>query len=94
MKDARTIILKVLLTEKGTRLQTDGNQYQFQVARDANKLEIKRAVEALFNVHVTKVNTMNCLGKMKRTRTMHSGKTPDWKRAIVKLKTGDTITYT
>ncbi len=60
----------------------------------ANKIEIKQAVEELFNVNVTKVNTMNRQGKRKRERTSRYGRTSDWKRAVVTLKEGETIDLT
>ena len=69
MKQASDLIKQVLLTEKGTRLSEEQNQYLFRVAMDANKIEIKRAVEALFNVRVMAVNTMRRKGKKKRERT-------------------------
>jgi len=94
MKDPRIIIKQLLVTEKGTRLTEKHNQYQFEVAISANKVEIKHAVEKIFNVKVTKVNTMNKLGKAKRLRTMSYGRTPAWKRAIVTLKAGDKIDLT
>ncbi len=93
MKPAELIIDRVLVTEKGTRLAAE-NKYQFAVGRDANKPEIKRAVEQLFGVHVTDVHTMNRAGKWKRGRTSHAGRTSDWKRAIVTLKTGESINLT
>ena len=64
-KDARTIIRKVLITEKGTILRELRNQYFFEVALDANKIEIKRAVESIFNVKVHTVQTMQLRGKVK-----------------------------
>ena len=79
------------MTEKGTRLNATEGKYFFEVDGSANKLEIKQAVEKLFKVRVAKVNTMNCLGKMRRLRTMQYGQRPDWKRAIVTLKAGDKI---
>lgn len=91
MKNSYDIIRKVLLTEKGTRLSETENKFLFQVAKEANKVEIKRAVEEIFGVKVTKVNTMNRKGKVKRERTPSKGKTADWKRAVVTLKEGDTI---
>lgn len=94
MKDAQGLIRKILLTEKGTRLSEAENKYQFHVATDANKLEVKRAVEQLFGVHVTGVNTMVRKGKKKRERTQHFGRTNAWKRALVTLKTGETIDLT
>jgi large subunit ribosomal protein L23 len=94
MKDARAIIKRLLVTEKGTQLTEKNNQYQFEVEPSANKVEIRRAVETIFNVHVTKVNTMNKHGKAKRLRTMSYGRTAAWKRAVVTLKTGDKIDLT
>ncbi|MCX6997135.1 MAG: 50S ribosomal protein L23 [Kiritimatiellaeota bacterium] len=91
MKEARSIIKRLLVTEKGTRLTEKLNQYLFVVATDANKVEIKRAVEKIFNVTVLKVNTMHRSGKKKRQRSMNFGRTADWKRAVVTLKTGDKI---
>ena len=90
MKHDQPVVQKLLVTEKGTRLNSEG-KYQFQVHPDANKVEIKRAVEQQFNVHVTKVNTMNRLGKIKRGRTVAAGRASNWKRAVVTLKTGETI---
>lgn len=94
MKDARTIIQKLLLTEKGTRLTEKMNQYLFRVHRSSNKIEIKRAVEKIFNVKVKKVNTMNRRGKSKRVRTMNYGMTSAWKRAVVTLQEGQKIELT
>ena len=85
MKDARSIIRKVLITEKGTLMRETLNEYSFEVARDANKIEIKRAVESVFNVKVADVRTMQQRGKAKR-QGRWVGKRNDWKKAIVKLK--------
>lgn len=91
-KTMHDVVERVLVTEKGTRKTAEENhQYQLRVRRDANKLEIRRAVEALFNVHVTKINTMIVAGKNKRERTMHMGRTSDWKRAVVTLREGESI---
>lgn len=90
MKDSRTIIKKMQVTEKGALL-AEANKYLFEVASNSNKVEIKRAVEALFDVSVTKVNTMNYEGKKKRQRTSKLGKRPDWKRAIVTLAADNKI---
>jgi large subunit ribosomal protein L23 len=87
----KTIIRKLLVTEKGTRLKEDANQYLFEVDRDANKLEIKDAVQKQFKVKVQSVRTMTRKGKAKRLRTMSYGKTPDWKRAVVTLEAGQSI---
>jgi large subunit ribosomal protein L23 len=84
MRDPYAIIKTMQVTEKGSRLGL-ANKYLFVVAPEANKHEIKRAVETLFKVKVARVNTMNCRGKLKRLRTARYGLTPDWKRAIVTL---------
>ena len=94
MKEARNIIRGMLLTEKGTHLSEKDNQYLFRVDPTANKIDIKRAVEEAFGVHVTKVNTMNRSGKKKRERTMQFGRTAGWKRAVVTLRQGDSIDLT
>ena len=85
------IVKKLLVTEKGTRLKEAGNQYVFEVDRDANKLEIRREVEQRFNVKVKDVNTMTRTGKAKRLRTASYGRTPSWKRAVVTLEAGQSI---
>ncbi|SEH55654.1 large subunit ribosomal protein L23 [Ruminococcus flavefaciens] len=86
MKTAQDIILKPVITEKSMDdLQT--GKYTFKVAKDANKSEIKKAVEELFDVKVAKVNTMNCNGRAKRVGRF-AGKTPDWKKAIITLTEG------
>ena len=83
-------ILKTLLrTEKGT-VQSSINKYFFAVKKDANKIQIKKAVEDLYKVKVQGVNTQVMPGKLKRVR-QQQGKTPDWKRAIVTLKQGHKI---
>ena len=94
MKHPDEVISTVLLTEKGMRLTEDQNKYVFKVSRSANKMEIKKAVEQLFGVKVSKVNTMNRQGKKKRERTMNYGRTASWKRALVTLKEGESIDLT
>jgi len=94
MKDPANIIYDIQLTEKGSGLAEKENKYFFRVAPDANKIEIRKAVESLFRVSVSAVNTMNALGKKKRVRTASYGKRPDWKRAIVTLKEGSKIDLT
>ena len=89
MKNSADVIKKVLLTEKGTRLSDEHSQYLFRVAKDANKVEIKRAVEELFNVRVMAVNTMRRKGKKRRQRTAHFGTTAAWKRAVVTVNGED-----
>ncbi len=91
MRDPRTIIRKMQVTEKGTALGAQ-SKFLFEVSRDANKIEVKRAVESLFDVKVKQVNTMNYDGKRKRMRSARLGKRADWKRAVVTLASGQTIT--
>lgn len=94
MRVSERIVKRLDLTEKGAGLTEKQNQYLFEVSRDANKIEIKRAVEQLFKVSVIKVNTLNRSGKAKRNRRGGIGYRPDWKRAIVTLKDGDKIDLT
>ena len=85
------VILKPVVSEKSYAL-LDENAYTFIVHPDANKIEIRQAVESIFNVRVTKVNTLNRKGKRKRNRrTFTFGTRPDTKRAIVTLAEGDRI---
>ena len=90
MSKAHQVVLRPLLTEKGTRLKEEGNQYLFRVAKTANKVEIKRAIEQLFKVTVLNVRTAQIPGKVKRLGRFQ-GRTSDWKKAIATLKEGDTI---
>jgi len=101
----RDILIRPVITEESSRLQFNpgrirkrhqdaGGEFQpqfvFQVSRDATKIEIKRAVEKMFEVHVSSVNTMNLMGKDRRVgRSV--GKRSDWKKAIVTLAEGETI---
>ena len=85
MKDARSIIRKVLITEKSTILREMRNQYFFEVARDANKIEIRLAIEKIFSVKVNDVRTMQLRGKVKR-QGRWVGRRNDWKKAIVTLQ--------
>jgi large subunit ribosomal protein L23 len=94
MKAPEQVIKRLDLTEKGAGLAEKQNQYFFEVERDANKIEIKRAVEQLFKVNVVKVNTLTRAGKAKRNRRGGIGFRPDWKRAIVTLKKGEKIDLT
>ena len=93
MKDVYQVIQKVLLTEKGTRLSEEENKYVFRVHTDANKTEIRQAVEELFKVKVTSVNTMKRKGKKKRERTPGFGRTANWKRAVVTLAEDSKIDF-
>ncbi len=94
MKPAHQIIDTILLTEKGTVLSDSLNQYSFRVHPDANKVEIKHAVEFLFKVKVTQVRTMNRIGKKKRQRRAIAGTTSAWKKAVVTLAPDDKIDLT
>jgi large subunit ribosomal protein L23 len=83
------VIRSLLRTEKGA-VQAVQNQYLFNVKKDANKIQIKRAVEQLYKVKVDSVNTQVMPGKKKRVR-YQLGMTPDWKKAVVTLKDGHKI---
>lgn len=85
------IIRRPLITEKATDLQ-EQDKYVFEVARSANKVQVKGAVEKVFNVHVVDVNVVTVPGKLKR-RGRRQVPTSAWKKAIVQLKPGDRITY-
>ncbi|MFC1621073.1 50S ribosomal protein L23 [Candidatus Omnitrophota bacterium] len=89
MKTPYDVLKNILRTEKGSQM-LEGNKYLFRVAPRANKVEIRQAVEFIYNVKVLKVNTVKMRGKWKRLRHQ-VGKTPDWKKAIVTLKSGDRI---
>ena len=86
------IINTLIRTEKGTDLEVD-RKYLFLVANSANKFQIRKAVEEIYKVKVDSVNTMIVHGKLKRVRHQQ-GKTPDWKKAIVTLKEGNSIEVT
>ncbi|RMD95857.1 MAG: 50S ribosomal protein L23 [Calditrichaeota bacterium] len=93
-KTPETILRRPLLTEKAMNLQEKRHQYAFEVLRNANKIEIKQAVEAKFDVTVEGVRTIVVKGKSKRLNTRRGltfGKRSTWKKAIVTLKEGDTI---
>lgn len=79
------VILRPLVTEKGIHRSTRSNAYAFEINRLANKDDVRRAVEALFDVRVVRVNTQNRKGKPRRTRRFTYGYTKDWKKAIVTL---------
>ena len=84
-----SVLMRPLITEKGTYL-SGLNKYPFEVRIDANKIQIKEAVELAFNVRVRDVNTMIMHGKMRRVGR-NTGLTKDWKKAIVTLEAGQTI---
>lgn len=83
MKNARDIIKRPIITERTSELMAQ-LQYVFEVDKNANKIEIKKAVEEIFKVKVTNVNTINVAGKPKRYGR-YNGYTSDWKKAIVSL---------
>lgn len=84
MKNAYDIIRRPIITEQ-SMAETDNKKYVFEVDRSANKIEIKKAIEEIFNVKVEKVTTMNMLGKNKRSGAYPIGRRPCWKKAMVKL---------
>jgi len=89
--DPRQVIVKPVVSEKSYALLDQG-VYTFEVHVDSNKIEIRQAIEEIFNVKVARVNTLNRQGKRKRNRRrMTFGKRPDTKRAIVSLKGDDRI---
>jgi len=91
MRDARDVIIRPVVSEK-SYASYDENVYTFIVADDANKIEIRQAIESIFNVKVTRVNTLNRPGKRKRNRrTGGYGQRSGQKRAIVSLAEGNTI---
>ena len=91
MNDHFDIIQTASLTEKSSLLSEKLNKYVFRVAPRANKIQIKAAIEKLFNKKVVAVNTCNYAGKKKRERTANFGRKAHWKKAIVTLKEGDKI---
>lgn len=86
---AYKIIKRPIFTEKANDLLTR-NTYLFEVTKDVNKFQIRHAIEEIFKVKVTKVNTSNQLGKKKRVR-QQTGKKPDWKKAMVTIADGQSI---
>ena len=90
MKGPYEVVPRPLLTAKGTRLKEEANQYLFRVAPTATKIEIKQAIEQLFKVKVAEVRTLRMQGKVKRMGRF-AGRRPDWKKAIVTLKAGQSI---
>jgi len=93
MKSSYSIVKSLLRTEKGSERLLILNKYIFWVAMDANKIEIKKAVEDIYKVKVGSVNTLMMRGKQRRVR-YQIGKTPDRKKAIVTLKEGHKIDVT
>ncbi|OGW47007.1 MAG: 50S ribosomal protein L23 [Nitrospirae bacterium RBG_13_41_22] len=92
MKNLYTIIKKPLFTEKGSALKESQNKILVEVARDANKVEIKKSIEEIFKVKVEKVATINMQGKWKR-QGRSLGKRPDKKKAVITLKKGEKLDF-
>jgi len=90
MKDPRTVLLRPLMTEKSMQQKEELNTVTFEVATDANKVEIRHAVEKVFNVKVSAVRTASREGKWKRMGRFE-GRRPGWKKAVVKLQPGHKI---
>lgn len=95
MKSPYDIILSTIVTERSTTQSEDAKhpRYTFVVAKDANKQEIKSAVERIFHVKVMAVNTLNVRGKLKRLR-FNRGMQPSWKKAVVTIREGERIDFT
>ena len=89
--DMHDLLIKPIITEKTTMMMSDG-KYTFQVPLHANKIEIRKAVEAVFKVKVKSVTTMCTMGKFKRMGK-YIGKRPDYKKAIVTLQEGESIEF-
>ncbi len=92
MKDIYSVIKRPLFTEKGSYIKESENKILVEVAKDANKIEIKKAIEEIFNVKVEKVATINISGKWKRFGRSF-GKKPDRKKAIITLKKGEKLDF-
>ena len=84
MRTAYDIIIRPIITEQSME-DLDIKKYAYEVAKDANKIDIKKAIEEIFDVKVIKVTTINVPGKKKRTGAYPYGMTPSWKKAVVKL---------
>ncbi len=92
MAELRDIVVRPILTEKTSQAQEFESTYAFEVGLAASKLQIKRAIESLFDVEVERVRTVRVRGKVKRFGR-HFGKRSNWKKAYVKLAEGDSIDF-
>lgn len=92
MRPYSKVILRPLLTEKNAALKETANKVVFEVAPDANKIEVKRAVESAFKVKVESVNIVTVKGKVKRLGR-NLGRRKDWKKAVVTLKEGSSVEF-
>lgn len=90
MEHPEDILVAPLVSEESWRLQ-EANMYTFKVHPEASKAQIKRAVEEIFKVHVVAVRTMNMPGKPRKQRFYQEGRTPRWKKAVVRLAEGNRI---
>ena len=90
MKDYRDVIIRPIVTEKSMKLMAEDNKYTFEVAKGTNKIEIRQAVEAIWNVKVEKVNTSNSRQLEKRVGR-YTGTTKAYKKAIITLAEGSTL---
>lgn len=90
MKNSHHIIRRPIITERAAESQESQRKYIFEVATDANKIDIRRAIEDLFDVDVSKVNTTSVRGKFKRLGRF-AGRRQDWKKAVVTLVEGNSI---
>jgi len=96
MKKDQEILIKPILTEKILKMQESQGKYAFVVNKNSNKVEIKQAVQKKFDVTVDNVQTVNVKGKSKKMNTRRGitrGKRSDWKKAIVTLRSGDSIDF-
>ena len=90
--NATDVVKGPVVTEKGTLVGELGNQFVFRVHRNANKVEIRQAIETLFKVKVERVRTSRQMGKTRRVGK-HAGRRPDWKKAYVTLAEGNRIDF-
>ena len=90
MNELRDVILAPIVTEKSANISADGRKVELKVARDANKIQIRQAVEKIFNVKVTNVNTINVRPKKKRVGR-YTGTTKSYKKAIITLAEGSKL---
>jgi len=86
------VVLRPLITEKTLRMAERDNAYTFQVRSTANKVQVRDAIERLFDVRVTDVRTQNYRGKFRRVGR-YTGATPNWKKAVITVKQGDSIEF-
>ena len=89
MRDPYSIIQTILVTEQALVFKENDSKYFFKVHPSANKIEIAKAIEQIYEVEVKSVNVMNCKGKKKRVGRSKQGRTANWKKAIVTLSEGE-----